>query len=213
MEIHTGRADLPPIALSEVFIVLFVTLGPINFVKLFGQLTHDATEAFSRKLALRAIVIATISLLASAVVGSVFLTKWRISVGAIAITAAILLFVVAMKSILALYAEPSSHAHAAPAPSLESAVTPLAFPGIVTPYGIAVMIVLLTLGPTYLWQILGLVAVVLLLDLTIMFFFKPIMRAIGVPLSMLGVVLSVLQIALSIQFALLGIRAILAHGV
>ena len=210
MQIFVGAPNQPVMGASEVFLVLFVTLGPINFVKLFATLTKDAPATLQRQIAVRASLIATISLVLSAIVGKFSLSKWHISVGAIALTGAIVLFIVAMKALLELYSDrpraPTS------APSIALAVSPLAFPSIATPYGIAVLIVLLTLAPGTTLAILGLAVLVMVLDLLFMLFVKPIMRAFGVPLSLLGVVLSLMQVALSIQFALFAIRTIAANG-
>jgi small neutral amino acid transporter SnatA (MarC family) len=57
------------------------------------------------------------------------------------------------------------------------------------------------------------VVVVMLIDFLLMYFIRPVMRALGLPLSLLGIVLSVFQVALSIQFGLLAIRTIAAHGI
>lgn len=209
VKIFTGGSGKPFLELAEVFLVLFVTLGPINFMNVFAEMTKDTTAAFARQLALRASLIATIAIFLSAAVGAFLLAKWRISVGAIAITGAIMLFVVAMQSIFALYGKRASPPDET-MPTLDLATSPLAFPRIVTPYGIATLIVLLTLAPESVPSILGLVAIVMAIDLLVMLFVRPILRAIGVPLSLLGVVLSVLQVALSVQFALFGIRTIKA---
>lgn len=195
---------------AQVFVVIFVTLGPLNFIKTFAALTKDAAPALQRHIAVRAASIATISVLASAFVGSILLGKWHVSVSAIALTGAVVLFVVAMKSILELYAEHAPVERRAP--SLDLAISPLAFPHLATPYGIAVLIVLLALSPQNTVTILGLALLVMAIDLLIMLFVRPIMRGLGVPLSLLGVVLSLLQVALSIQFALFAIRTLMTRG-
>ena len=94
-----GREFLGP---SEVFIILFVTFGPINFINLFYRMTSGADAKALVGLAVRSASIATVAIVLSAIVGSFMLEKWRISVPAIALTGGIVLFVAAMKSILAL---------------------------------------------------------------------------------------------------------------
>lgn len=77
---------------GEIFTVLFVTLGPMNVIKLFAWLSKDADPAFQRQLAVRAFLIATVALVLSAFVGTLLVGKSAISIGAIAIGGAALLF-------------------------------------------------------------------------------------------------------------------------
>lgn len=211
MNIYVGAPDRPALSGAEIFVILFVTLGPINFVRTFVALTKGASKPLVRQIALRASLLATSGVLLSALVGSAMLVKWRISLGAIAMAGAVILFVVAMKSILELYVEKRPVEHAAP--TLAVAGSPLAFPDIATPYGIAVLIVLLSLSPASTLPILGLVVVVMAIDLIVMLYVGPIMRVLGLPLSLLTVVLALLQVALSIQFGLYAIRAIGTTGI
>lgn len=211
MNIFVGVPDRPALTGSEVFVILFVTLGPINFVRTFVALTKGAAAPLVRKIAIRASLLATTGVVLSAIVGSALLTKWRISIGAIAMAGAVILFVVAMKSILELYVE-KVPVDRGPV-TLAISGSPLAFPDIATPYGIAVLIVLLTLSPAHAGLILLLAVIVMAIDLLVMLFVGPIMRVLGLPLSLLTVVLALLQVALSIQFGLFALRAITVQGV
>jgi multiple antibiotic resistance protein len=204
-----GRDFLGP---SELFIILFVTFGPINFINLFYRMTKDADAKAVVGLAARSALIATIAIVLSAIVGSFMLEKWRISLAAIALTGGVVLFVMAMKSILDLYAAqtPEEAVTASSSPATASSV---AFPHIATPYGIAAIIVLLTLAPESAMTIYITLLAVMLINLLMMVFVKPIMRVLAVPLGLLGTVISVLQLALSIQFIFFAIRTALAKGV
>ena len=75
-------------------------------------------------------------------------------------------------------------------PSLALAFRPLAFPTIVTPYGIATLIVLLATMKTLEQQevVLGLIGVILLLNWAAMLFARPILHlfAISAPVGQLG---------------------------
>ena len=211
--IFLGAPNDPYIGFGEIFLLFFITLGPINFVKLFAQLTHDADQKFRAQLATRAIVIATVALLLAAFVGTALLEKWRVSIAAVAMAGGLILFVVAMKTILALYDETAGASRPREAPTLAAAASPLAFPNIVTPYGTAALIVIMTLAPQAKWIIIGLLLVVLLIDLMTMLFVRPLLRVLGLPLQLLGIVLSVLQVALSIQIVFFAIRSIIANGI
>jgi multiple antibiotic resistance protein len=198
---------------SEIFVVFFVTMGPINFLRLFVALTTDTDPAFGRRLAARAAAIASVALLLSGYVGAFLLNKWHLSIGAIAISGAVMLFVVAMKSIWELYERPPVPTGQSPQATLALAASPLAFPNIVTPYGVATLIVFLTLAQGQAATILALALLVMAIDFVVMLFAQPITRVFSLPLRLLGVLLCVLQIAMSIQFVLFAIRTIGAQGV
>jgi multiple antibiotic resistance protein len=192
------------IGLGEIFIFLFITLGPFTVVRTFAQLTRDSESSFRTQLATRTFLIALVAALASALVGSTLMGKWHVSVPAIAFTAGILLFVVALRSLLDLYA--THHPAEGAAPTLAMATSPLAFPNIVTPAGLAIAITLIALGPDARWQILGCMTAVIVIDYLVMLFVKPLMKVLALPLALLGVVLLVLQVALSIQIVIFAVR-------
>jgi len=213
--IFIGAPNHEYIGLGQIFVFLFITLGPMNFVKAFAQVTHGADAAFRRQLAIRTILIATISLLLASVVGTVLLQKWLISVGAIAMAGGLILFLVAIRSILTYYAEPTSQAQSTstPTPTLALAASRLAVPSIVTPYGVATVIVFLTIAPEVKWAIVGLVLVIMIIDLLVMLFVRPLLRFLGVPLQLLSIVFAVLQVALSVQMIFFAFRVVFAKGV
>ncbi len=86
-----------------------------------------------------------------------------------------------------------------PSPAL--ALTPLAFPTIVTPYGTATLIMLMTTMQTLEQEgmLLVLTVAILLLNWLAMMFAYPILRLLAVPLKLIGWVLGVLQVALALQ--------------
>jgi multiple antibiotic resistance protein len=99
-----------------------------------------------------------------------------------------------------------------PTPTLGMAMAPLAFPTIVTPYGIAVLIIFLVLSPglDYSLKVMGALALVMVLNLLCMLYARQILKVIGVTvLQILGAVLGVLQIALGMEYLL---RAMIILG-
>jgi multiple antibiotic resistance protein len=194
------------LGLGEIFIFLFITLGPFTVLRSFASLTRDADPSFRIQLATRTFVIALVSALVSAVVGSALMAKWHVSVPAIAFTAGVLLFVVALRGLLDLYA-PHQPAEPPAQPTLALAASPLAFPNIVTPYGLAIAVALLALGPDIRWQILACMTAVIVIDYVVMLFAKPLIKALALPLTLLGVILGVLQVALSLQIVIFAFRS------
>jgi multiple antibiotic resistance protein len=189
--------------LTKVFIFLFLTLGPLKLLGPFAQMTRGCDAAARRNLAFRATVISIVAIVFAAVTGASILTKWGISLGSLLLTAGLILFLVALKPVMEQFAQQSRVA-AAPAPDVPLP-TPmrLAFPTIVTPYGIAILIVLVTLrGDTRTaMQVLGVAVFVLLLDFIAMLFAQRILGTPLVPLA-LGIVepvMGVLQVALGVS--------------
>jgi multiple antibiotic resistance protein len=214
--VATGAQGQFQWSLGQAFMFLFMTLGPLNVIGPFVAMTQERNTTFKRRLALRAFIVATIALLFAATVGAMTLQKWGISVGALLITAGVILFLVALQPVLAGYKprEPRAEATAAAtasAPSVsELALSPLAFPTIVTPYGLAVLILLIALYPLSAGglSILGVAGFVLALDLLAMLsadliaktrFFTP-------GLGIVGSVMGILQVALGVQAVVDGLR-------
>ena len=213
-----------PFSPSKVFTFLFVMIGPLKVIGPFAKMTAGWDRGLKRRLAFRAITIAAIGAVVAATLGSRLLQKWGISLGALLLTAGIVLFLVAMQVVMQQYAtheqaETSAHPLAVDSPPSPAALafSPLAFPTIITPYGAAVLILLATMrsgqtGP--LLGIAGIAALVLALDVVAMLTADRILTTPGVrpTLGILGSVLSVLQVALGVQaivdaLRLLGVAA------
>lgn len=217
-EAATGGADeaaATALDLGKVFTLLFLTLGPFKIIGPFAKMTRGRDDAFRRRLAFEGIVIATIATLAAATIGASILRKWDISLGALELTAGIVLFLVALRPVLAQY-EPEPRPEPPPPeadpPSTSAlAFAPLAFPTIVTPYGIAVLIILVSLrtGETPLnVPVLGVAIAVLAVDLLAMLAADRILRTpfVASLLGIVGAVIGVLQVALGVQAAVSGLR-------
>src|SRR6185295_3534844 len=83
-----GMAD----ELLKFFVLFFVIVEPISLVPLFAALTEGADEAFRRRMAARAVLIAGIVLALFAIGGAWFLQTMGISVAAFRIAGGIMLF-------------------------------------------------------------------------------------------------------------------------
>jgi len=78
---------------------------------------------------------------------------------------------------------------------------PLAFPTIVTPYGIAAVVVLMSLTVDTQARLLvgGIIVAIMLVNLLIMMLARKIMPVMGIVLPILGAVLGVVQVALGLR--------------
>lgn len=196
---------------AEIFTIFFITLGPLKILGPFVQRTHGLDDAAVRQIAVRAFLIATISAIAGGFLGSALLVNWRISIGAMIIAGGIVFLLVGLRQLLDQYEPP--HAPDASMPALPasptSAALKLLFPIVLTPFGIAAVIVLLALstesGRTGI--IIGMVVAVMLLNLIAMLFARKILVGVTiVVLQILGAVLGILQAGLAVQIILRGLR-------
>jgi len=210
-----GQSAVSHWSLGEAFTFLFVALGPLNVIGPFATITRGRGAAFKRGVAFRAFLVATIALLITATLGGKTLQAWGISVGALLLAAGAILFLVALQPVLAGYSPRGGQVQAPAAvvtgPSeRELAFSPLAFPTIITPYGLALLILLFTLYPLGsggLW-ILAIASFVLALDLLAMLCTDLLAKIpfIEPGLVILGCVMGVLLIALGVQAVADGLR-------
>ena len=196
---------------GEIFTIFFITIGPLKLLGPFVQRTHGMDDATVRQVALRAFLMATFAAIAGGFLGAMLLANWHVSIGAMVITAGLVFLLVALRQILEQYEPPrvpDANAPALPA-SPTAAALELLFPLVLTPFGIAAVIVLLALstegGRTGL--IVGMVVAVMLLNLVAMLFARKILvGATIVVLQILGAVLGILQAGLAVQIILRGLR-------
>ena len=173
-------ATTSSIAISawEMLAFFFLLLGPIKIVGPFVRLTRGAEPRFCRQLAVRGILLAAGALGAAAILGERILHNFHIGVPVLAITGGLILFLAALDTVVRQFHGPTG-ADAQDTPvSLSVAVSPLAFPTIVTPAGIAAVIIFVTLSPDRAGKaIIGLLLlVILLLDLIAMLYARAILK-------------------------------------
>jgi multiple antibiotic resistance protein len=203
---------------NYVFVILFVTLGPLKVIPVFHALAHNADAAWRRQLAFRAFLVATIIVAFIAFFAIELLAKWRVSIGALVIAGGILLFLSAAEKILKFQlvdipttqdsTEKTTSSPPRPAPGwmAKPVLEPLAIPAIVTPTAVVAILFFLAQakdGAAQYWTVLAILALILVLNLICMLAARIIMRAVGVAtLQVVGWILSVLQAGLAVQFIL-----------
>lgn len=195
----------PSIPLAVLGSLLFSLIGPIGIIPVFAAATASADAALTRRTALTAVFTAGVTFAIAVFVGAPAMAAAKTSPAALILAAGFILTATAFRSIF-------GRAHASPAgtPAPKalpaSGVSPIAVPGIVTPVGVAVLIIFATYFPEERLSILAVVVGILVADLAAMLFAKRFMRHVGVsPLLILGAVFGVLQAAMGIQFILNGL--------
>ena len=199
------------LGLSKIFTFFFLTLGPKAVIAPFARSTATLDPSARRNGALATTGISLASIVIAATIGVRVLTNWGISTGALLIAAGLILFLVALDSIREQYeagdkpvATPDGDA------SIRRLASRLAFPYVVSPYGVAVVILVLTSRPGFvpITPIFAMLGGIMLLNLLAMLGANRIASSpyIAPAFAVVGAVLGVLQAALGIQAILVGVR-------
>ena len=120
-----------------MFTIFMLTLGPIKTVPAFFMMTKDQDIKVARALAVRGTLIATAICLLIALVMRGTVAAWQVTVDDLRIAGGILLFI-ASREMIGQFSRPGPQASG---PWTHPAVTPLAIPIIVTPWGVAAILV------------------------------------------------------------------------
>ena len=202
------RAMIDSAYVSTIF---FLLLGPIKIIPVFAKITSDADPRFRRELAIKGTLVATV-ICAIVVLGArTFVAKYQLGLDAVRISGGLILLISALNAIF------PRHENAAPAgaprSALQVALSPLASPVIVTPAGIAAIILfelLVAQIPGGERTIVTALAVVMALNFLVMFFNGVITKfpGLGLVLQLMGTVLVVVQLALAVQVLLISLEAL-----
>lgn len=202
------------LTLGQWFTFFFVTLGPMKVIAPFYELASEESPDTRRELALRGTAIAAFALLIASTFGAKLVEKWGLSEGTLLLTGGLVLFWVAMQQVLTLYTPTMSRPVVTSAsdepPLMAKAFTPLAFPTIITPYGVVAVILAISARSSggFLLQIVGVLSGVLTLDLLAMLGAEKLVSkpSAALLLRIVGAVLGIMQVALGIQFVVAGLR-------
>jgi multiple antibiotic resistance protein len=199
---------------GDIFILFFLTLGPLKAILPFARVTHGTDLAFQRTVAWRSTAIATVIALVVALLAPLVLTNWHVSSPAVAITAGIILFSQALRIVMQPPPAPGSATpQASPSPpSPAIAVFPLAMPAILTAPGIAAIAVIISLNkhdPASEAIVIVILLGVMVLNLLTLWNNETILRRgfAGI-LPVIGWVLAVLQAALAVQIIIHALRVL-----
>jgi multiple antibiotic resistance protein len=198
---------------SFIFTIFFMLLGPLKLIPSFAGLTRSADVPFKRSVAIRGVLIASALCVFVALAGGILLGKYRISIDALRIAGGLVLLIAALLGIFQ-KAQPSSPGSGTPT-AVQLAASPVAVPGIVTPAGVAAVLIFMMLAPQYpgMTQAVAIcLAIVMVLDFLVMYFIDRVMRTPGlaIVLTVLGSVLVFVQVGLAIQMIL---NALMSLGV
>lgn len=191
-----------------VFTILFLLLGPIRLIPAFAQLTHEAEPDFKRAVAVRGLPIVAGICVFVAFMGDSFVRKYHFRLESVEIAGGLLLL---LSAINAIFPGPVMREANAVKPSpIELALSPLATPMIVSPMGVAAILIFVMLGNREdgIGQAIALsLAIILVLDFLVMFFIDLVVRIPGLfpVLRLLDAVLLFIQVALAVNTIIAGL--------
>jgi multiple antibiotic resistance protein len=196
---------------SFVLPVFFLVLGPLKVIPAFAQLTRDADLAYRRRAAVYATLFASAICVVLGLLARTMADNYRLSVVALQLTAGLILLIWSLNAIFARGdATPRIAAHPSP---VELAMSPLATPVIITPAGVAALMVFVLLDPNVRGghpALVGTLALVMALNFLVMYFNDQIVKLqwlLGL-LQLLGSVLVVVQVAFAVQVILNVLRTV-----
>ena len=194
---------------SRLTIILFMTIGPIKIIPVSARLTQNASKQVIIKLATRSFALSTLSILTVALASENILNKYRISLSSLIVAAGIVLFLISLKMLLQQYDNQKNNPLPIPENPLTALISPLTFPTILTPQGIALVMISMTIAQRLdnnVDKILGLIMVVMILNLLSMLYARQILTVLQPTLlQILNLILSIIQLALAISFMFSGI--------
>lgn len=202
-------ADIGLLA-SKLFPLMFNMMGPIGLIPAFAALSARMDEQQRNSMAMRAALLAFLSLVVAVFVGSSMLTSWSISNGSLIFAGGLIVTLTALLPIVSRGGGEAAPVSTAPQTPEQLAVSPLAFPTMVSPKALAVLIIFVAYFPSMdgKMTVLGLAVLMMVLNLIAMRYAHVFMEKIGMtPLLVLGAVFGVLQVALGIEMMANGWKA------
>lgn len=173
-------------------------LGPFKMLGPFAKLTNEADPKFVRKIAFRAILYSLVTVALAAFLGAGILERVGVPIPILTLSGGIILFLVALLDIIKQFDSTKSQEEKVGQLSLQSAIYPIAFPIIVTPYGIAAVIVFNVISPDLSAKLTvgAMVIGIMLLNLFVMLYCKVLFKYLSIILPILGAILGMLTVAL-----------------
>jgi multiple antibiotic resistance protein len=196
----------------SALVTFFVVIDPPGCAPIYAGLTHGATPAHRRSMAIRAVVVAAIILFVFAAVGEAMLHALGVSLSAFRIAGGIMLFLIALEMVFEKRTERREDraAKVAQTPEVEDvSIFPMAMPMIAGPGSIASVMLMMSRNHGFekVAVVLAALATILALTLIALLAAGPLMRLLGARIeAVITRILGVLLGALAVQFVIDGIR-------
>lgn len=197
---------------AKLFPLLFNMMGPIGVIPAFAALTGEMDPKTRDAVARRAVLLSFCAMIVAVFLGAAMLDAWSIQNGSLILAAGLIVTLTALLPLIPGVAGGGAQApRAAAVPPLQLALSPLAFPTIVTPRAVGVLVIFVAFFSSTQEKlaVLGVAALMLVLNYFGMRAAAWFMAKVGMaPLLVLGAVFGVLQVALGVEMMVNGWRAL-----
>jgi multiple antibiotic resistance protein len=112
----------------QVFTLLFLMLGPFKIIGPFSKITQGADPKLTRQIAVRAMMFSSIALLLAAFLGQRIISNFDIPLPILAISGGLILFLVALLTIIRQFGASSSNEEKNIVPTLNMALPDYCYP-------------------------------------------------------------------------------------
>jgi len=190
----------------ELFITLFIGMGPIKVLLIYMALTEGMDSALRRKIAQRTVLVAGAVGLVLLVFGALLQALLHFSIGALTITGGLILLILALNMVLG-GNKPSPEGHEEKDP-MSLAISPLAIPLTLNPVGIVVLVIASAevQTPLAFGVIAAMIVVIMLIDLGMLLLSNRISKYLSHEIvELLERVLGILLGALAVELILTGL--------
>jgi multiple antibiotic resistance protein len=193
-------------SLAEVFITIFIGMGPIKVLLIYIAKTQGMDKALKRRIATRIVIVAGSVAVGLFILGAFLQQVLHFSIGALNIIGGLILLLLALNMVMG--SKSGGHSGGEAEDPMSMAVSPLAIPLTLNPVGIVAVVVAsseVTDLPSSI-AVVVLIGVVMAIDFAILlgsdFVAKYLSKAI---IDLLEVVLGILLGALAVQLMLNGL--------
>ena len=193
------------IGLLDIFVILFITMGPLKPAIVFITLTARADAGFRRKVALKTVITATAVAILFALAGEFLLSAFHVSIPALKIAGGLILLLYALEMVIGGDKKNESD-DTELSPNI--AVYPLAMPLMATPQALVAITTFTAADPDIkeMIMIVGLILVLMVFNFFFLVGAHKILKAIGpAALKVVAVVVGLLLSALAIQLVIWGL--------
>ncbi|WP_439183517.1 MarC family protein [Carboxylicivirga taeanensis] len=193
------------VGLLDVFMILFITMGPLKPAIVYVSLTAKADASFRRKVALRTVITATAVAVLFALAGEFLLSAFHVSVPALKMAGGLILLLYALDMVIG-GDKKNDSTDTELSPNI--AVYPLAMPLMATPQGLVAITTFTAADPdtSELIMVVGLILALMAFNFFFLLGAHKILKAVGpAALKVVSVVVGLLLAALAIQLMIWGL--------
>lgn len=193
----------------EIFVALFIGMGPIKVLLIFIAMTEGMDKSIRRKMAKRTAMIAGVVALGLFLLGAILQAILHFSIGSLTIFGGIILLVLGLGMVVG--GGGSSTPGEAKKDPMSLAVSPLAIPLTLNPVGIVILIVASVeiQDLTTAALIIGMILVIALIDLGVLYSADWISKYLShATVELLERVLGILLGALAVELIVVGLATL-----